>query len=417
VIYESFQAYSDFTQPARLLAQAATRAINGKAYAPGSDWLRKTAAACELIELAGLRHERPAFGIDSVKVGGQEVGVREEVVFARPFGSLLHFRKDLALKQPRVLLVAPLSGHFATLLRATVRTLLRDHDVTITDWHNLREVPTSEGRFGMDEYVLQLIEFMEIMGPGAHLVAVCQPTVGALAAVSLMAEDGNPATPASMTLMAGPIDTRINPSKVNELATGHSLEWFESNLIARVPHRYAGRARRVYPGFLQLAAFMSMNLERHARAFADLYRSRVEGDHAKAEATRSFYEEYFAVMDLPAEFYLDTVRTVFQEHALARGTLAVKGRRVDPGAVTRTMLLTVEGEKDDICSVGQTLAAHDLCEHLRPAMRMHHMQPGVGHYGVFSGKRWESGVYPLIRDWIHHAERRGGMRKLLKVAG
>jgi poly(3-hydroxybutyrate) depolymerase len=416
VIYESFQAYSDLTQPARMLAQAATRAIDGKAFAPGSGWLGKTAAACELIELAALRHERPAFGIASVEVGGQEARVREEVVFARPFGSLLHFRKDLALKQPRVLLVAPLSGHFATLLRATVRTLLRDHDVTITDWHNLRDVPMSEGRFGMDEYVLQLIEFMEIMGPGAHVVAVCQPTVGALAAVSLMAEDGNPATPASMTLMAGPIDTRINPSKVNELATGHSLEWFESNLIARVPPRYAGGARRVYPGFIQLAAFMSMNFERHVKAFIDMYQNRVKGDYVKAEATRSFYEEYFAVMDLPAELYLDTVRTVFQEHALARGTLAVKGRRVDPGAVTRTMLLTVEGEKDDICSVGQTLAAHDLCKHLRPAMRMHHMQAGVGHYGVFSGKRWESGVYPLIRDWIHHAERRGGIRKLLKLA-
>jgi poly(3-hydroxybutyrate) depolymerase len=411
MIYESFQAYSDFTTPMRFLAEVATRArasIRPCIFA--HDWMRKTLAACELVALAGLRHERPAFGIESVKVGDRQVGVREEVVYATPFGSLLHFRKALNQRQPRVLLVAPLSGHFATLLRATVRTLLVDHDVTITDWRNLRDVPLSAGRFGMDEYILQLVEFMEVMGPGAHVVAVCQPTVGALAAVALMAEDKSPATPGSMTLMAGPIDTRINPSKVNEMATRHPIEWFEKNLIAKVPPRYAGGARRVYPGFVQLAAFMNMNLERHARAFAELFHSRVKGDDAKAEATRSFYEEYFAVMDLPAEFYLETIRTVFQEHALAKGTFEVKGRRVDPGAITRTMLLTVEGERDDICSVGQTLAAHELCSRLRPYMKMHHMQAGVGHYGVFSGKRWETGVYPLVRDWIHQADHRSSPR-------
>jgi poly(3-hydroxybutyrate) depolymerase len=411
VLYESFQAYSDFTTPVRLLAEVATRAGGGSRPGIfGHDWARKSLAACELVALAGLRHERPAFGIDSVTVGGREVGVKDEVVYATPFGSLLHFRKALNHRQPRVLLVAPLSGHFATLLRATVRTLLADHDVTITDWRNLRDVPLSAGRFGMDEYILQLVEFMEVMGPGVHLVAVCQPTVGALAAVALMAEDKSPATPSSMTLMAGPIDTRINPSKVNELATRHSIEWFENNLIAKVPRRYAGGMRSVYPGFVQLTAFMSMNLERHVKAFVDLFHSRVKGDHAKAEATRSFYEEYFAVMDLSAEFYLETIRTVFQEHDLAKGTLEVKGRRIDPRAITRTMLLTVEGEKDDICSVGQTLAAHELCSRLRPYMKMHHMQAGVGHYGVFSGKRWETGVYPLVRDWIHQADHRSSPR-------
>jgi polyhydroxyalkanoate depolymerase len=411
VIYESFQAYSDFTTPVRLLAEVATRAGGGSRPGIfGHDWARKTLAACELVALAGLRHERPAFAIDSVAVGGKEVAVQEEVVYATPFGSLLHFRKALNHRQPRVLLVAPLSGHFATLLRATVRTLLADHDVTITDWRNLRDVPMSAGRFGMDEYILQLVEFLEVMGRGAHLVAVCQPTVGALAAVALMAEDKSPATPGSMTLMAGPIDTRINPSKVNELATRHSIEWFENNLIAKVPRRYAGGMRPVYPGFVQLTAFMSMNLERHVKAFVDLFHSRVKGDHTKAEATRSFYEEYFAVMDLSADFYLETIRTVFQEHALAKGTLEVKGRRVDPGAITRTMLLTVEGERDDICSVGQTLAAHELCSGLRPYMKMHHMQAGVGHYGVFSGKRWETGVYPLVRDWIHQADHRSSPR-------
>jgi polyhydroxyalkanoate depolymerase len=411
VIYESFQAYSDFTTPVRLLADVATRAGGGSRPGIfGHDWARKSLAACELVALAGLRHERPAFGIDSVTVGGREVGVKDEVVYATPFGSLLHFRKALNHRQPRVLLVAPLSGHFATLLRATARALLADHDVTITDWRNLRDVPPSAGRFGMDEYILQLVKFMEVMGPGVHLVAVCQPTVGALAAVALMAEDKSPATPGSMTLMAGPIDTRINPSKVNELATRHSIEWFENNLIAKVPRRYAGGMRSVYPGFVQLTAFMSMNLERHVKAFVDLFHSRVKGDHAKAEATRSFYEEYFAVMDLSAEFYLETIKTVFQEHALAKGTLEVKGRRIDPRAITRTMLLTVEGEKDDICSVGQTLAAHELCSRLRPYMKMHHMQAGVGHYGVFSGKRWETGVYPVVRDWIHQADHRSSPR-------
>jgi poly(3-hydroxybutyrate) depolymerase len=410
-MYESFQAYSDFTTPVRLLAEMAARTSGGprQTLFP-HEWARKTLAACELVALAGLRHERPAFGIDSVVAGGREVAVKEEVVYATPFGSLLHFRKALNHQQPRVLLVAPLSGHFATLLRATARTLLADHDVTITDWRNLRDVPVAAGRFGMDEYILLLVEFMEAMGSGAHLVAVCQPTVGALAAVSLMAEDRSPATPGSMTLMAGPIDTRINPSKVNELATRHPVEWFENNLIAQVPRRYAGGMRRVYPGFVQLSAFMSMNLERHIKAFVDLFHSRVKGDHAKAEATRGFYEEYFAVMDLSAEFYLETIKTVFQEHALASGTLEVRGRRVDPGAITRTMLLTVEGERDDICSVGQTLAAHELCSRLRPYMKMHHMQAGVGHYGVFSGKRWESGVYPLVRDWIHHADHRSPRR-------
>jgi polyhydroxyalkanoate depolymerase len=394
-LYHSFQGLADAAAPLRAFAQAMHEGMRaGWRDAPIYP-ASKLFAMYELIGLAGLSHARPAFGIE---------GVTEEVVLARPFGSLLHFRKAVADPGPRVLVVAPMSGHFATLLRATVRTMLADHDVYITDWHNPRDVPLAAGGFGLDEYVLQLIEFLEAMGPGAHLLAVCQPTVAALAAVALMAQDGNRAQPLSLTLMAGPIDARQNPTRVNVLANSHPIEWFENNLISRVPLRFAGSMRRVYPGFVQLAAFMSMNLERHLNAFAEIYKARLRGDRAKAEATRSFYEEYFATMDLPAEFYLDTVKAVFQDCALATGELRVRGRRVEPAAIRRMALLTVEGERDDICSVGQTLAAQDLCSGVRPYLKRHHVQTGVGHYGVFSGKRWESGVYPQVRDVIQMAD-------------
>jgi polyhydroxyalkanoate depolymerase len=333
-------------------------------------------------------------------VGNREVEVTEEVALRTPFATLLHFKKDVAQAQPRVLLVAPLSGHFATLLRSTVRTMLPEHDVYITDWHNAREVPTREGRFGFDDYIDHLIRFLEAIGPGAHMLAVCQPCVAALVAAAVMAQNHNPAVPHSMTLMAGPIDCRVNPTKVNELANSKPIEWFEQHLIARVPFRYDGAFRRVYPGFVQLAAFMSMNIERHVKAHRELYDSLVNGDLAKAKATKDFYDEYFAVLDLTAEFYLETVRLVFQEYALPLGRLTFRGEKVDPAAIRRTMLLTVEGEKDDICAIGQTVAAHDLCSGLRPYLKRHHMQPGVGHYGVFSGRRWEALIYPQVKNVI-----------------
>jgi poly(3-hydroxybutyrate) depolymerase len=279
--------------------------------------------------------------------------------------------------------------------------MLADHDVFITDWRNARDVSILHGRFGLDEYVAHLIAFVQAIGSGAHLVAVCQPCVAALAAAALMAEDDHPAQPRSMTLMAGPIDCRISPTRVNVLATSRSIHWFEAHLIGNVPLRYAGAMRRVYPGFLQLTAFMSMNLERHTRAFVDLYNHLVEGELAKAEAAKSFYEEYFAVADLPADFYLETVSKVFQEHLLPRGLLTWRQRRIDPGAIRRTALLTVEGEKDGICAVGQTMAAQELCRGIRPYLKQHHVQTGVGHYGVFSGRRWNQQIYPLVRDVIH----------------
>jgi poly(3-hydroxybutyrate) depolymerase len=300
-----------------------------------------------------------------------------------------------------VLLVAPMSGHFATLLRDTVRTMLADHDVYVTDWHSARDIPLHAGRFGLEEYTEHLMRFLRTMGPGSHLVAICQPCVAALAATALMSEDDDPAVPASLTLMAGPIDCRISPTAVNTLATSKSIDWFERNLISCVPLPLKGAGRRVYPGFVQVGAFMGMNRQRHIDAFRNYYMALVDADHDTSEPIRRFYEEYLAVSDLPAEFYLETVKLVFQDYALPRGELRWRGRTIDPSAIRRTALVTVEGERDDICAPGQTLAAQDLCTKLRPYMRTHTVQAGVGHYGVFSGSKWQQHIYPLLRDVIH----------------
>jgi poly(3-hydroxybutyrate) depolymerase len=399
MLYLAYQAHSDIMVPVRAWANMAI-AAGGQPLLTDNPVARNLSAAYELIARAGLTHTRPPFGITSVAVGNREVEVREEPAHVTPFGTLLHFKKDIASAQPRVLMVAPLSGHFATLLRATVRTMLPDHDVYITDWHNARDVPLAAGRFGFDEYIDHLIKFLEVMGPGTHVLAVCQPCVAVLAASAIMAQAGNPAQPRSMTLMAGPIDTRVNPTKVDELANTRSIEWFERTLTASVPLRYPGAFRRVYPGFVQLAAFMSMNIDRHVKAHRELYENLANGEAEKAAVTKAFYDEYFAVLDLTAEFYLETVRIIFQEHALPLGKLAWHGNAVEPSAIRRTMLFTVEGERDDICAVGQTVAAHDLCSKLRPYRKRHHMQAGVGHYGVFSGKRWENQVYPILKNVI-----------------
>jgi polyhydroxyalkanoate depolymerase len=401
MLYQAYQAHSDIMGPVRALANMAASSVGARlngSLRPSP--LSNLTAAYELIARAGLTHARPPYGIDSVMVGNREVAVSEEAADRTPFGTLLHFKKDIDQAQPRVLVIAPLSGHFATLLRATVRTMLAEHDVYITDWHNARDVAVAEGRFGFDEYIGHIVRFLETMGPGAHLVAVCQPCVAALVAAAVMAQADNPAQPRSMTLMAGPIDTRVNPTKVNDLAKSKPMAWFEKNLIATVPHRYAGGGRRVYPGFVQLAAFMSMNIERHLKAHQELYENLARGEEAKAAATKAFYDEYFAVLDLTAEFYLETVKLVFQEHALPLGALTYKDQKVEPAAIRRTMLFTVEGEKDDICAVGQTLAAHDLCTSLRPYRKRHHMQAGVGHYGVFSGRTWQNQIYPMVKNVI-----------------
>jgi poly(3-hydroxybutyrate) depolymerase len=399
MLYLAYQMQSDMMVPARTWAGIAAHTAP-LPLLTGHPAIRNLSAVYELIARAGLSHIRPPFGIGTVVVGNREVEVREETAARTPFGTLLHFKKDIAAVQPRVLLVAPLSGHFSTLLRATVRTLLPDHDVFITDWHNARDIPLTAGRFGVDEYTDHLIKFLTVLGPGGHILAVCQPCVAVLAAVAVMAEAGDPAQPRSMTLMAGPIDTRINPTKVNALAKKRPIDWFERTLTASVPLGYPGTFRRVYPGFVQLFAFMSMNIERHVKAHHTLYENLANGEIEKAAIIKAFYDEYFAVLDLPSEFYLETVRLIFQEHALPLGKLQWRGRRVDPSAIRKTMLLTVEGERDDICAVGQTVAAHDLCSKLRPYLKRHHMQAGVGHYGVFSGKRWESQIYPIVKNVV-----------------
>jgi polyhydroxyalkanoate depolymerase len=401
MLYRAYQAHSDLMAPWRALAGMAASSI-GERLNGGArpSVLSNLTAAYALMARAGLTHVRPPYGIESVTVGNREMAVTEEAADVTPFGTLLHFKKDVTQAQPRVLLVAPLSGHFATLLRATVRTLLPEHDVYITDWHNARDVPLDAGSFGFDDYIAHLIRWLEAIGPGAHMVAVCQPCVAGLVAASVMAQADNPAQPRSLTLMAGPIDTRVNPTKVNDLAKAHDIDWFEQNLIGQVPRRYGGGGRMVYPGFVQLGAFMSMNIDRHVKAHRDLYENLAKGETAKAAMTKAFYDEYFAVLDLAAEFYLETVRLVFQEHALPLGELTYRDRKVEPAALRRTTLFTVEGENDDICAVGQTLAAHDLCTSLKPYRKRHHMQAGVGHYGVFSGRAWQNQIYPIVKNVI-----------------
>lgn len=398
MLYSLYQWHNQVIEPVRAYGRAIDWFASGLALPDTYVAARHQAAFWQLIGRLRLTHKRPAYGIDEVKVDGQPVPVREEAVLTTPFGTLLRFAKDTEVEQPRVLLVAPMSGHFATLLRDTVTTLLADHDVYITDWHNARDVHLSAGRFGMDEYVEQLIRFLETIGPGNHMAAVCQPCVQALAAVAVMAAESNPAQPRSLTLMAGPVDVRINPTRVNDLANTNPIEWFERNLIARVPLPHRGAGRRVYPGFVQLTAFMSMNLGRHVRAHGELLGHMAAGRHAEAETIKDFYDEYFAVADLPAEFYLETVDQIFQRALLATGEFTYKGEKVDPRVIRRTALLTVEGERDDICALGQTQAAHDLMTGLRPHLKRHHMQAGVGHYGVFSGRRWQKQVYPVLRN-------------------
>jgi polyhydroxyalkanoate depolymerase len=354
----------------------------------------------QVLAQARLTHSRPLFGIERVSVGNREVGVTEEVAAETPFARLVHFAKDVPVAQPRVLIVAPLSGHFATLLRGTVRTMLPEHEVYVTDWVDARDIPASKGWFNLDDFIGHLIRFIEHIGKGCHVVAICQPAVAALAAIAVMADAVNPAIPASLTLMAGPIDTRVNPTEVNRFATSRSIQWFALNTIGLVPARFAGAGRPVYPGFLQLCGFMGLNQERHAKAWGDLHEHLARGEMEKAAVIRSFYHEYFAVMDMTAEFYLQTVYAIFQQHLLPRGKLMWQGRRVEPQAIARTALLTIEGERDDICAVGQTVAAQELCSGLAPFRKKHWVQTAVGHYGVFNGRRWAGEIYPILREFI-----------------
>jgi poly(3-hydroxybutyrate) depolymerase len=398
MIYSLYEQQRALMEPIRRMAGAARDTLMPYTVHPGVVGMSHVAASLDMLSRAHITHEHPGYRIDHVMIEGRPVPVSEEVAATSPFCTLLRFRKPSIAGQPKVLVVAPLSGHFATLLRDTLRTLLADHDVFVTDWHNARNIPASHGDFGFDDCVGHIMSFMETIGPGGHIIAVCQPCVQVLAAVALMSEDKNPATPMTMTLMGGPVDTRVQPTKVNELATSQPLEWFEQNLISVVPASLKGAGRKVYPGFVQLMAFISMNGSRHVKAHGDLYMHLVTGEVEHANEIKAFYDEYFAVFDLPARFYIETVDRVFQNADLARGTLTYKNRRVDPSFIRKTALLTVEGEHDDICAVGQTLAAHDLCTRLKPVLKRHHLQSGVGHYGVFSGRRWRTQIYPIVRN-------------------
>jgi len=365
---------------------------------------RTFAAGFEVFERATRRYGKPAFGLDQTEIDGTPVSVHEKVIWSKPFCDLLHFERCLPSghkKDPKILVVAPMSGHYATLLRGTVETLLPDADVYITDWKDARMVPLSEGRFDLDDYIDYVIEMIHHLGEDTHLIAVCQPSVPVLAAVARMEEEGDPLSPSSMTLMGGPIDTRINPTAVNQLAQTRPLSWFEENVIMPVPWPQPGFMRPVYPGFLQLSGFMSMNLDRHMIAHKEFFVHLVKNDGEPAEKHRDFYDEYLAVMDLTAEFYLQTVETVFIEHSLPKGEMTHRGKLVDPSKIRNTALLTVEGENDDISGLGQTRAAQTLCSSLTEDMRMHYMQPDVGHYGVFNGSRFRKEIAPRILGFMN----------------
>jgi poly(3-hydroxybutyrate) depolymerase len=377
---------------------------------------KSVAAAMELFERSTRRYGRPDWMIEDTVVGGAHVPVHITTVWERPFCRLLRFERsfDQAPRrpQPKLLLVAPLSGHYATLLRGTVEAFLPNHDVYITDWRNARAVPMSEGRFDLDDYIDYIISILHALGTDTHVIAVCQPSVPVLAAVALMEADKDPYAPASMVLMGGPIDTRINPTAVNKVATQRDIDWFRNHVITKVPFPHPGLMRDVYPGFLQLHGFMSMNLDRHIEAHHNLFLHLVKGDGDSAQKHREFYDEYLAVMDLSAEFYLQTVDTVFIQHALPKGEMTHRGRRIEPAAISRTALMTVEGEHDDISAVGQTEATHKLCPNIPDDKRVHYMQPGVGHYGVFNGSRFRSEIAPRIADFVlsNNGAGKGGRR-------
>ncbi|MCW5752365.1 MAG: polyhydroxyalkanoate depolymerase [Alphaproteobacteria bacterium] len=402
MLYHFHEMAQGAITPFRLAAEASQHVFsnpyNPLAYTHAG---RAISAACHVFEHSTRPYGKPAFGLSETRLAdGRRVAVHEEVVLRRPFCQLKRFHRDCGREDPRLLIVAPLSGHFATLLRGTVAAMLPDHDVYITDWRDARLVPMREGHFDLDDYIDYVTDFLRHLGPGTHVMAVCQPSVPVLAAVSLMSDAGDPARPATMTLMGGPIDTRRSPTVPNRLATERSIEWFEHAVITRVPMQYPGFMRRVYPGFLQLTGFMTMNLDRHVGAHLRLYRNLIRGDGDSAAQHRTFYEEYRAVMDLPADYYLQTVEVVFQKHLLPKGEWISRGRRIDPAAITRTALMTVEGELDDISGLGQTRAAHDLLVNLPAAAKSHYEQKGVGHYGVFNGSKWRREIAPRVRDFI-----------------
>lgn len=358
------------------------------------------ASALDVFAHAAAPRGKPMFGIHEVEVDGKAVPVKTRVACRKPFGQLKHFTKPGVEGQPKLLIVAPMSGHFATLLRGTVERMLETHEVWITDWRDARNVPLAEGHFDLDSYVDYLIAFLEHIGPGAHMLAVCQPSVPAYATAAIMSANKNPARPKTLTMMGGPVDTREAPTSVNMLATERPHAWFEQNVIATVPLYYPGAGRKVYPGFLQLAGFMSMNLGNHMMSHWEMFKHLVDGDGESATATKDFYDEYRSVADMTAEFYLQTIDVVFQRHALPKGEYTHYGEVVDPSAITDIGMLAIEGERDDISGLGQTKAALTISTGLPKKLKKYHMAPNVGHYGIFNGSKWRDEIAPVVEDWI-----------------
>jgi len=403
VLYSLYEAQHAALAPFRLAAEL-SRGWFGNPFSPlsYSPLARRLAAGSDLFLRVTQRYEKPAWAIDSTEIGGAQVPVTLDVALDKPFCKLIHFRRELETPRndPKVLLVAPLSGHHATLLRDTVRALLPAHEVWVADWVDARMVPLSEGEFGLEDYVDYVCDWIRLLSPDLNVISVCQPTVPVLAAVSLLASRREPSRPSAMIMMGGPIDARRSPTAVNNLAMTKPYSWFEQNVIERVPQKYPGFMRRVYPGFLQHMGFVAMNPDRHFNAHWDYYNHLVEGDGDSAEGHRRFYDEYNAVLDMPADYYLDTVKTVFQDFALPKGRMFVREELVRPQAIRDTALLTIEGELDDISGNGQTEAAHLLCLNIPRERREHYLAPRVGHYGIFSGRRWREVICPRIAGFI-----------------
>lgn len=413
MLYTAYELGYAAVSPARMAAGMGARFWRSSLNPIADSWLaRTTAAALDIFEHAARRYPKPAWRIEQTTIRGRQAAVTPEVVAHKDFCDLVHFRRDEAVVRaagaeadPKILIVAPLSGHFATLLRGTIEAMLPSHDVYVTDWLDARHVPVHYGRFDLNDYIDYLIEFLQLIGPRAHSMAVCQPGPALLAAAAVMSEDGDPARPATMIIMGSPIDTRRSPTTPNLLAQERSREWFERNMIFTVPAPYSGMLRRVYPGFVQLYSFLSMNSDRHINAHYDYFEHLLVGDGDSADKHRLFYDEYLSVMDMTEEFYLQTIHEVFQEHSLARGTFNHRGRLVRPEAIADIALMTVEGERDDISGIGQTQAAHDLCVSIPANMQFDYVQAGVGHYGVFNGSRWRTEIQPKIAEFISTHDR------------
>jgi poly(3-hydroxybutyrate) depolymerase len=406
MLYELNAQYMKMVQPwhqmANITRQLVSHPINPLADHP---FFRTASASIELFERLTTDYEEPKWDLESTTINKKKVKIKQHVVYQKPYCDLLHFeRVKPQAAHPKVLLIAPISGHFATLLRSTAKEFLPDHETYITDWRNARDIPLSAGTFSFDDYVTYLIEFINFLGPDTHVIAVCQPCVPAMVALAVMHQEKSRNLPKSLTLMGGPIDVRINPTDVNDYAGGKDLEWFEKNVICKVPSGFEGQGQAVYPGFIQLSAFLSMNMDSHINKHFKFFDDLVKGDGDSAEDHRQFYNEYLAVMDMPAEYYLDTIRKVFLEHELPNGTMDYQGKVIDLGAITNTALLTIEGENDDITGRGQTSAALNLCNNLSADKKKHYEQADVGHYGIFNGRKYRETIAPMIKNFIkqHH---------------